>query len=160
MQLMSWPDGERYLFPQQSLVVSLLLSLVSTPVFSLTGGILSHLNSLTHIGFLNFHGGTCASMSCSLCSLSRLCCNRHSLLLSSYLSRTGRIKNPSCSACKHPSQDTSHLILHCPAMDSLHRLLFGNFLSFYDLWSRPWGVFQLLGPHGLPPSSHLSEGVG
>ena len=49
---MSWPDGERYLFPQQSpyssLVVSLLLSLVSTILFSWTGGILSHLNSLKH----------------------------------------------------------------------------------------------------------------
>ena len=29
-QLMSWPDGERYLRPQQSLAVTLLLSLVST----------------------------------------------------------------------------------------------------------------------------------
>ena len=29
-RLMSWPDGERYLHPPQSLVVSLLLSLVST----------------------------------------------------------------------------------------------------------------------------------
>ena len=27
--------------------------------------------------------------------------------------------------------DTSDLILHCPATDSL---------SLYDLWSRPWGV--------------------
>ena len=33
------------------------------------------------------------------CVLSRLRCNGHSLLLSSYLSRIGRIKNPSCSAC-------------------------------------------------------------
>ena len=39
---------ERYLFPQQSLVVSLLLSLVSTLLFSRTGGILFHLNSSTH----------------------------------------------------------------------------------------------------------------
>ena len=53
------------------------------------------------------------------CVLSRLRCNGHSILLSSYLSRTGRIKNPSCSACRHPSQDTSHLTLHCPAMDFL-----------------------------------------
>ena len=45
---MSWPEGKRYLFPQQSLVVSLLLSLVSTLVFSRTRGILSHLNSSTH----------------------------------------------------------------------------------------------------------------
>ena len=47
-RLMSWPDGERYMRPLQSLVVSLLLFLVSTLVFSRTGGVLSHLNSLTH----------------------------------------------------------------------------------------------------------------
>ena len=45
--------------------------------------------------------------------LSRLHCNGHSLLLGSYLSRIGRIENPSFSACGHSSQDTSHLILHC-----------------------------------------------
>ena len=33
------------------------------------------------------------------CVLSRLRCNGHSLLLSSYLSRIGRIENSSCSAC-------------------------------------------------------------
>ena len=33
------------------------------------------------------------------CVLSRLRCNGHSLLLGSYLSRIGRIENPSCSAC-------------------------------------------------------------
>ena len=47
-QLMSWPDGERYLCPPLSLVVSLLLSLVSTLVLSQTGSLSSHLNSLTH----------------------------------------------------------------------------------------------------------------
>ena len=47
-RLMSWPDGERYSCPLQSLVVSLLLSLVSTSVFSRTGGVLSHRNSSTH----------------------------------------------------------------------------------------------------------------
>ena len=40
-RLMNWPDWERYLRPPQSLVVSLLLSLVSTLVFSRTGGVLS-----------------------------------------------------------------------------------------------------------------------
>ena len=70
--------------------------------------------------------------------LSRLRCNGHSLLLGSYLSRIGRIENPSCSACGHSSQDISHLILHCPATDSLRRSLFGDSLSLYDLWSRPW----------------------
>ena len=94
------------------------------------------------------------------CVLSRLCCNGHSLLLGSYLSRIGRIENSSCSACRHSSQDTSHLILHCPATDSLRRSLFGDSLSLYDLWSRPWEVARLLGLHGLPPCPHPSEGVG
>ena len=52
-RLMSLPDGEYCLRPPQSLVVSLLLSLVSTLVFSRTGGVLSHLNSSTH-RFLRF----------------------------------------------------------------------------------------------------------
>ena len=46
-RLMSWPDGERYLRPLQSLVVSLLLSVVSTLVLSRTGGVLSHRSILT-----------------------------------------------------------------------------------------------------------------
>ena len=41
------------------------------------------------------------------CVLSRLCCNGHSLLLGSYLSRIGRIENPSCSACKHLSSHSA-----------------------------------------------------
>ena len=94
------------------------------------------------------------------CVVSRLCCNGRSLLLSSYLSRIGRIQNPLCSVCGHSSQDTSHLILHCPATDSLRRSLFGDSLSLYDLWSRPWGSGRLLGLHGLPPRSRPSEGVG
>ena len=94
------------------------------------------------------------------CVLSRLRCNGHSLLLGSYLSRIGRIENPSCSACGHPSQDISHLILHCPATDSLRRSLFGDSLSLYNLWSRPWGVARLVGLHGHPPCPHPSEGVG
>ena len=56
------------------------------------------------------------------CVLFPLRFNGHSLLLNSYLSRIGRIENPSCSTCRHSSQDTTHLILHCPAMDSLATL--------------------------------------
>ena len=96
---------------------------------------------------------------CARCVLSRLCCNAYSLLLG-YLSRIGRIKNPSCSACVHSSQDTSHLILQCPAMDSLRRSLFGDSLSLYNLWSRPWGVARLLGLNGHLPCPHPLEGVG
>ena len=94
------------------------------------------------------------------CVLSRLRCKGHSLLLGSYLSRIGRIENSSCSARGHSSQDIFHLILHCPATDSLRRSLFGDSLSPYDLWSRSWGVARLLGLHGLPPCPHPSEGVG
>ena len=45
---MSWLDGERYLRPPQSLVVSLLLPVVSTLVLSWIGGVLSHRSILTH----------------------------------------------------------------------------------------------------------------
>ena len=67
------------------------------------------------------------------CVLFRLRCNEHSLLLASYLSRIGRIENSSCSACGHSFQDTSHLILHCPATDSLHCSLFGDSVSVRPL---------------------------
>ena len=68
-RLISWSDGKRYLCPPQSLVVFLLLSLVSTLVFSRTGSILSH-QILRHTGSLDFHRGTCAPSSRSLCPLS------------------------------------------------------------------------------------------
>ena len=68
-RLMSWPDGERYLRSLQSLAVFLLLSLVSTLVLSRTGGALSHRNIL-NTNSLDFHRGTCAPSSCSLCPLS------------------------------------------------------------------------------------------
>ena len=90
--------------------------------------------------------------------LSRLRCNGCSLLLCSYLSRIGRIENPSWSACGHSSQDTSHLILHCPATDSLRRSLYGDSLSLYDFWSRPWGVARFLRLHGFPPCPYLKRG--
>ena len=91
------------------------------------------------------------------CVLSRLRCNEHSLLLGSYLSRIGRIENPSCSACGHSFQDTSHLILHCPATDSMHRSLFGDSLFLYDLWSRPWGSCPA---SGAPWYSAIAPSLG
>ena len=45
------------------------------------------------------------------CVLSRLRCNGHSLLLSSYLYSIGRNENPSCSACGH--RPTTPLISFC-----------------------------------------------
>ena len=87
------------------------------------------------------------------CVLSRLRCKGHSLLLSSYQFKSGRIANFSCSACGNSSQDTSHLILHCSATDSLHCSLLG------DLWYKPLRVAWLLRLHGLPPCPHTSEGI-
>ena len=84
--LICCPDRERYSCPLQSLVVSLLLSIVSTLVFSRTGGVLSHLNSSTH-RFPWFLLRELVFPRHVRCVLSRLCCSGHSLLLSSYLSR-------------------------------------------------------------------------
>ena len=156
---MSWPEGERYSCPLQSLAVSLLFSIVSTLVFSRTRGVLSHLNSSTH-RFPRFPlTNLCPLVTLAVYSL-RLRNDGLNLLFSSYLSRIGRIENPSCSACGHPTQSTSHLILQFPATDSLRRLLFGDSMSFYDLWSRPCGVARLLGLNGVPPCPHPWEGVG
>ena len=98
---MSWPDRERYSCALRCLVVCILLPLVSTLVFSRTGSVLSHLNSLTH----RFPPVSTAELvlPChARCALSRRCCNGHSLLLSGNLTRIGRIENPSCSAWRHP----------------------------------------------------------
>ena len=124
----------------------LVPSAMPCSLFSRTGGALSHLNSLTH-RFLPH----------APCVLSHLRCNEHILLLSSYLSGIGRIETFSS---KHLFQETSHLILLCPATNSLHRSLFGDSLSLYDLWSRPWRVARLLRLHGIPPSPDPSEGSG
>ena len=75
------------------------------------------------------------------CVLSRLCCNGHSLLLSSYLSRIGTIENLSCSACGSSFQDTSHLIAHCPATDSASLALWRPLvqaLESYPASGAPW----------------------
>ena len=140
---MSWPDGERYLRPLLSLVVSFLLSLFLSSLFSLWKRTVS----------LKFFDTQVPSISTedlvlprhARCVLSRLRCNGHTVLLSSYLSRIGRIESPFCSACGHSSQDTSRLILHCPDRDSLRRSLFGDSLSLYDLWSIGLGPGELPG---------------
>ena len=139
--------------------LSPFISHTHSSLFSRTGGVLSHLNSFTHT-FPSISTEELVLHCHARCVLSCLCCNGHSLLLSSYLSRIGRIENLSCSACGHSSQGTSYLILHCPATNSLRRSLFGDFLPNYDLWFRPWGVAQLQGLHGLPSCPHSCNGSG
>ena len=65
------------------------------------------------------------------CVLSRLRYKGPSLLQSSYLSRTGRIENPSCSACGHPSHLSSHSAL------SSYGLLVSLYLWQFSVSLRP-----------------------
>ena len=141
----------------QSLVVS---PLVSNLVLSRTGGVLSHLNFLTHI-FPRFPPRNLCCV-VTLAVSSRLRCNRCSFLLSSYLSSIGRIENPSCCACGHSSQDISHLILRCPATDSLHRsLLFQQLLATLCLSTTSGlGPKKPSGAPWLPPCSIRRNGSG
>ena len=92
-RLMSWPDGEHYLFPQQSLVVTLLISGIHSFLFSdCRRTVLSKFFD-TQAPSISTEQLVLPGHAC--CDLSRLRCNGHSLLLSSYLSRIGRIENSS-----------------------------------------------------------------
>ena len=150
-------DGERYLRPLQSLVVSLLLSLVSTLLFSRTGGVLSHLNSLAH-RFPRFPPR-------NLCSLVMLAVSSFIFAATDtaffwvFISLGLAELRILTAAPVDTRPRTPLFILHCPATDSLRRSLFGDSLSLYDLWSRPGGVARLLGLHSFPPCPHPSEGA-
>jgi len=71
------------------------------------------------------------------CELFRLRCRGHSLLLSSYLCRIRRKENFSCSACGHPLQDLTHLLLNCPAPEPSLALLFPFLISGLNLGACP-----------------------
>ena len=132
MWLMSLPDRECYLrLPQSPCSLSPLISGIHSCLFW-------NWRRTVSLKFFDTQVSSISTKELVLsrharCVPSRLRCNRHSLLLGSYLSRIGRIENPSCSACGHPTQDISHLILHCPATDSWRCSLFGDSLSLYDL---------------------------
>ena len=133
-QLLSWSGGLQCFCLLHFLVVSLLLPLVSTLFFSRIGSALSHLNSSTH-RFprcpLRYLYSLVTLTACSLVFAAT------DIAFKTYLCRIGRIKNPSCNLCAHPTQDTFHLILHSPAKHSLHGTLFSNSLSLCGLWFRP-----------------------
>ena len=153
-RLMSWHDGERYLGPLQSLIVSLLLSLVSTRLFSNWRRNVSSKLFDTHVPSISTEKLVLPRHVRGV--LYRLRCNGHCLHLSSYLSRIGRIESPSCSASGYSSQDASRLILHCLATVSLRSSLFGNSLSL-----RP--LVQALGScsaSGAPWSSTMPPSLG
>ena len=91
---------------------SVLSSYLSYPLLSFqTGGILSHRNSSIH-RFPQFPPrNLCSLVMLARDVLSCLCCNGHSLLLSSYLSRIGRIL-PAASVDTRPR---TSLISFCTA---------------------------------------------
>ena len=85
------------------------------------------------------------------CVLSGLRCNGHSLLFGSYVSRIGRIENPSCSACGQLSQDiSSHSAL--PSYGLSAPLTLWQLPIFLRLWSMPG---ELLGFWGSMVFRHV-----
>ena len=110
-RMMSLTHGKRHSCPLQSLVVRIHSCLLS---------------NWRHAVSFKFFDKEVPSVSIeelvlpchASCALSRFRYNEHSFLLSSYHPTISKIKNPSCSACEHPSQDTSHLTLSYPATDS------------------------------------------
>ena len=81
-RLMSWPDGGCYLFPQQSLVISLIYRIHSS-LFSDRRHTVSSKFFDTQVSSISIE--ELVLLSHARCLLSRLRCNGHSLLLSSYL---------------------------------------------------------------------------
>ena len=158
-RLMSWPDGMRYLCPLQSLVVSLLLSLISTLVFSRTGGVLSHRNSLTHRLPRFPPRNLCFFITLAVFSLVFAATDTAYCLA---LISLGLAESRILPAAPANTRPRAPLISFCTVQltNSLRRSLFGDSLSLYDLWSRLWGVAQFLGLHGLPPCPHPSERIG
>ena len=89
-RLTSWPDGERYLHPLQSLVVSPLISRIYSCLFSDWRRTASSKFFETQVSSISTEELVLPRH--ARCVLSRLRCNGHSLLLGSYLSRIGRIE--------------------------------------------------------------------
>jgi len=48
------------------------------------------------------------------------------------------------------------MLLDCPTSEPFRRAIFGT-TSFFDLWSRPWGVARLLGLRALIPREGLDS---
>ena len=113
--------------PAISCSLSPLISRIHSPLFS----------DWKHTVSSKFFGTQVSSISTEelvllrhiCCVLSRLRCNGHSLLLSSYLYRIGRNKNPSCSACGH--RPTTPLISFCTVQ--LRTLCTARFLAIFSL---------------------------
>ena len=79
-------------------------------------------------------------------TLSRLRSGHHPSL-NQYRFRINLATDPSCSRCHHHTDNTEHIILHCPAYTQ-HRINH-NITSLRDLWSRPVAVAGFLEAAGF-----------
>ena len=141
--------------PLHSFVVFLLLSLVSTLVFSRPGGVLSHQNSLTHRFPRSPPRNLCSLVMLAVSSLVYAATDTAFFLVHICLELAeSRIFH----AAPVETRSRTLLILFCTVQP--WTLCAAHSLSFYYLWSRPRGVARLLGLHGFPPYPHSSEGVG
>ena len=158
MQLMSWPEGNAAYATSIFCSLSPLTSCIHSSLFLYWRHSAPSKFFDTDFPLVSTEELVLSCHAC--CALSHFQCNGHSLLLSSYLSRIGRIKKPSCSTCSDLSQNTCHLILHCLATASLYCSLFGNSLSLCNLWSKPCGIAWLLGLNDLLSCLHFWKGSG
>ena len=157
-QLMSWPEEERYLPTPQSLVVSLLLSLVSTLVLSRTGGVLSHRNSLTH-RFPRFPPRNLCSL-VMLAVFSLVYAATDTACFYVLISR-GLAELIILPAAPVDTRPRTPLISFCTV--KLRNLYAGRSLATLCLFATSGpdhGSFPASGVNGLPPCPHPSEGVG
>ena len=154
MRLISWPDGKRYLRPLQSLVVSLLLSLVSSFFFSDWWRTISSKFFDTQVLSISTEERVLPRHARSVLSCLRC------LLLSSY--HLGLAESRILPAALADHRPRTLLISICTVQ--LRTLFPARSLATLCLlttsWSGSWGVARLLELHGLPPYPHPSEGVG
>ena len=120
-----------------SFAVSLLLALVSTRLFSWTRGVCQNTSHFSHYSSVLCLFDTLAVSFFTFAAKNTACFQY--LFFQNWQNCEMFVQH-----LRHPTQDIYHLILPCPPTDSLRRILFGNFYSLYDLWSRPWGVNRLL----------------
>ena len=134
----------------------------SNPPVSRQGAALAHLDSLPphdlvlwtdgSVPFPFGKGGSGVLANCSLCGTEANPSFSAGPVCSSFFAEACAILHALCWSRQHQQV--------CHFSSLLHHSLFGESLSLYDLWSRPWGVSWSLGLHGLLPCPIPRKGSG